>query len=81
MDMVYNLIRQLLQENSNQSIHCLYLPFCKKIWCTKFQDNYHKIYMYMQINVHIKIPSDMHHVITIQHSLFKTLLIRSKANM
>ena len=34
---VYTLIRFLLQEHSDLSLHCLHMPSCQKLWCTKFK--------------------------------------------
>ena len=37
---VKNLIRLLLQEQSDLGLHYLHMPFCQKLWSTKFQDIY-----------------------------------------
>ena len=38
------LIRLLLKEKSDFSLHCLQYPLCQKLWCTKFPDIYHIVY-------------------------------------
>ena len=39
---VQTLIRLLLQEQSNLGLHCLHMPHCQTLWCTKFKDFHYR---------------------------------------